>query len=280
VNTRVEREDSQDTTAGRAVNDDLVRRRTARPMNDKYFSQETLEVTIDRRAPEETEAEIDFLERVGELQAGASVLDVGCGAGRQSIALARRGHRVTGIDKSELFLETARNRAAAACVDVEFLNADARELDRTDRYDLAVSFYTAFGYHSDADNEEVLRRVSMALKVGGRFVLDVTNRDAIANTDHEVKIARTDELTVVKENWFDPVTSRRRLEWTYLRDDAVVHRASFDHRVYALHELIGMFHRQGLDVVGMYRDIDCTSFEVGARHIYLVGQRTEGTHGS
>ncbi len=45
-------------------------------------------------------AEVDFLVNVMELELGASVLDVGCGTGRHSIELARRGYKVTGVDMS------------------------------------------------------------------------------------------------------------------------------------------------------------------------------------
>src|SRR5690606_20922826 len=42
------------------------------------------------------------------------ILDMPCGVGRHSIALARRGHRVTGVDRTESYLDRARRHAAAA----------------------------------------------------------------------------------------------------------------------------------------------------------------------
>jgi SAM-dependent methyltransferase len=49
---------------------------------------------------------------------------VACGEGRNAIWLARRGWRVTGVDLSDVAIERARERAAAAGVEVEWVCAD------------------------------------------------------------------------------------------------------------------------------------------------------------
>ncbi len=54
----------------------------------------------------------------------AAVLDVGCGSGRLTVELARRGARVTGIDTHRGRLDAARDRALAAGVEVGFVEAD------------------------------------------------------------------------------------------------------------------------------------------------------------
>ena len=47
-----------------------------------------------------TVREVDFLLEELELPPGASILDVGCGTGRHSIELAKRGYTLTGVDLS------------------------------------------------------------------------------------------------------------------------------------------------------------------------------------
>src|SRR4051812_47806320 len=61
--------------------------------------------------------------------ADASVIDVGCGTGATTLALARRlgrGASVTGVDVSEAMLTAARERAAGAGVDADFVAGDAQ----------------------------------------------------------------------------------------------------------------------------------------------------------
>jgi 2-polyprenyl-6-hydroxyphenyl methylase / 3-demethylubiquinone-9 3-methyltransferase len=68
--------------------------------------------------------------------AGARTLDVGCGGGLLSEALARRGARVTGIDLAPGMVEVARLHAAEEALDIEYRVAAAEELAAT----LAASF--------------------------------------------------------------------------------------------------------------------------------------------
>jgi SAM-dependent methyltransferase len=71
---------------------------------------------------------------------GRSIVDVGTGTGRAAIGLARRGARVTGVDASPEMLRVARDRAAAARLDVAFDVGDAHRLPYKDRaFECAVS---------------------------------------------------------------------------------------------------------------------------------------------
>ena len=55
--------------------------------------------------------EIDFIVSQLDLQPGARILDVGCGPGRHSHELARRGFQVHGIDISQTFIDLATANA-------------------------------------------------------------------------------------------------------------------------------------------------------------------------
>ena len=63
----------------------------------------------------DAQAEVDALAaaRLAGVEAGADVLDVPCGFGRHTLALARAGFRAVGVDRAEPLLDKARRRAAA-----------------------------------------------------------------------------------------------------------------------------------------------------------------------
>ena len=67
------------------------------------------------------------------------VLDLGCGTGRVAVRLARRGHRVTALDREPAFLEEAARRAHAHGVEVETVAADARSFELGRRFDLVLA---------------------------------------------------------------------------------------------------------------------------------------------
>lgn len=57
-----------------------------------------------------TIGECDFIEQELNLEKSLKLLDVGCGTGRHSIELTKRGYSITGIDLSASLLDKARNR--------------------------------------------------------------------------------------------------------------------------------------------------------------------------
>src|SRR5689334_24925518 len=59
-----------------------------------------------------TTQEVDFLVDALALEPGVRVLDAGCGPGRHSLELARRGINVVGVDASPEFIALARKAAA------------------------------------------------------------------------------------------------------------------------------------------------------------------------
>jgi len=61
------------------------------------------------------------------------IIDVPCGSGRHTLALAARGHRVTGVNISTEAIGYARRAAAEACLDVELIEAEMREIHVTTR---------------------------------------------------------------------------------------------------------------------------------------------------
>lgn len=83
-----------------------------------------------------TENEVDFLVAALGLAPGQRVLDVGCGPGRHSHALARRGVEVVGVDISARFVELAREDAPPGAT---FVRADARALPDLGAFDAVIS---------------------------------------------------------------------------------------------------------------------------------------------
>jgi len=114
-------------------------------------------------------------------QLGDPVLEIACGTGRIAIPLARRGHRVTGIDVAPAMLDGLRRRLAAEPVDVASRIAvdrqDVQTLDLPVRdYTLAIWAFNGLMLVPDFDAQvEALARVRDHLAPGGRLALDVFN---------------------------------------------------------------------------------------------------------
>ena len=124
-----------------------------------------------------THDEVNFLAELLKLPQGAAILDIGCGPGRHSLELARRGYRPTGIDITSAFIEIATKEAHKEGLDARFKLGDARFLEFNQEFDAAICLCEgAFGLAGDeTDHRRVLQGVFKALKPGGRFVLTALN---------------------------------------------------------------------------------------------------------
>lgn len=99
---------------------------------------------------------------------GGEVLDLGCGTGRVALHLARRGHRVIGVDHDACLLTALDGRAEGLAV--QTVNADAREFELDRQVPLALApMQTLQLLEGPGDRAACLRRVAAALPPGGRF---------------------------------------------------------------------------------------------------------------
>lgn len=120
-----------------------------------------------------------WIEAVGTLAGGpAAVLDAGCGTGRHAVALAARGHDVTGVDGSDDLLDVARARARGR--PVRFVRADLRTLDLGARFAVVACRGVLNDVLDDRDRDAVLAAFARHLRGGGALIIDVRDRDATA----------------------------------------------------------------------------------------------------
>ena len=158
---------------------------------------------------------------------GGRALEVGCGAGRIAIALARRGFQVDGLDAAPRVVEQAAHLAAAAGVAARFFLADFTKLDPRfpdETYDLVICSEVLEHVETWRD---VVDNIARVLKPGGLLVLTTPNDPAQYSVLDEyaghVRRFRWDELlsglgrfSVVKAFTVGfPLT--RALHWTYTR---------------------------------------------------------------
>lgn len=128
-----------------------------------------------------TRHEVNVVENVLALCPADRILDLCGGQGRHAVELARRGyHNPTVLDYSEFLLRRGRREAAEAGLMVTFLEGDARATTLPDAsFDVILLMANSFGYFIDPQDDcQVLRESARLLPSGGRFLLDLIDRDA------------------------------------------------------------------------------------------------------
>ncbi|MDZ7658582.1 class I SAM-dependent methyltransferase [Fodinibius sp.] len=147
---------------------------------EEWFDSPLYEKLYADRDEAEAEQLVEFLEETLLSEQYHSILDLGCGRGRHSLNLAKRGYDVTGIDLSPEAIKTAQEKAEKLNLsNTQFKVGDMRDpLPR--KFDAIVNLFTTFGYFkSDEENASVLDGVIQMLKNEGLFVLDYLNAEKV-----------------------------------------------------------------------------------------------------
>ena len=160
----------------------------------------------------DTLREVDFLLEELALPAGSSILDVGCGTGRHSIELAKRGYAVTGIDISSAMLRKAQENARAAAVNIEWIQANATRFMLSRPFDAAICLCEgAFGLLDQADDPiaqplSILCNISRCLKPQAKAILNVLNGTAMLRKYKNADVAegRFNPLLMVESYTYPP----------------------------------------------------------------------------
>ncbi|HIE38717.1 MAG TPA: class I SAM-dependent methyltransferase [Anaerolineales bacterium] len=224
-------------------------------------------------SPEATQQQVDGIIAYLRLEPGASILDLACGYGRIAIPLARRGFAVTGLDLSETLLGQARAAASKTGAQATWHRGDMRHIPWTKAFDAVINIFSSFGYFSDeAENRKVLEGVARALKPGGRFLIDVVNRDWRARQDLERHWFEAGDLVVLVDPWFDPVAGRAGETWRWL-EGGQWQTMEFDVRLYTATELRHLIEAAGLRWLAVHGGWVEEPFDPHARRIIAVAEK-------
>ena len=222
---------------------------------------------------ERTPADVERIWRALELAPGLELLDAPCGHGRIANALAERGCRVTGLDRSELFLDRARADARERGVEVEYVSGDLRELPWDGRFDRVLNWFTSFGYFDDDANRRVLESACRALKPGGLFAVDVHNLFAFAGRMLPWTVFERDGDLLLDAQEFDVVTGRVETERIAVRggQSRSMHVSV---RFFTFTELRDWLLAAGFgEVVGYDWDTGCDPLTAQSRRMVTVARR-------
>ena len=195
-----------------------------------------------------TVAEVDFFLSLFALPLGATILDMGCGTGRHSVELAKRGYKVTGVDLSSGMLKEARKKADDAGVQVQFEHGDATNWTSTFSFDAAICLCEGgFGLIEKGEDAEIhdlaiLKNIEACLKPNAPFLLTALNGYSIIR---QMK----DEM--VLEGRFDPATMHANYqdEWDLPEGLTVM---TIRERLFIAPEIVRMLKQAGFVVDNVF----------------------------
>jgi SAM-dependent methyltransferase len=234
-----------------------------------FFRGVALEVWRRVTSPEQTRAEVEFLERVLRISPGAQLLDVPCGNGRHALEFASRGYSMKGVDLSEEFIAEVRQSSAKA----RWVLGDMCELPWVSEFDGAYCFGNSFGYLDRANANRFLHGIARALKPGARFAIDTgMAAESILPGLLRTRWFKLGDIFMLSQNQYNPAEGRLDIEYTFIHGGEVETRPTCSY-VFTVAELCRMHADAGLETVELLGSIAGEPFQLGSQRLILVSQK-------
>jgi SAM-dependent methyltransferase len=204
---------------------------------------------------------------------GNRVLDLCCGPGRCSIALAKKGFSVTGVDRSKYLLAKARTKGRAARVKIEWVQKDMRDFVRPGAFALVLSMFTSFGYFADKrDDLIVLQNMFASLEAGGACLIELLGKERLAKIlQPTISSVLPDGTRMVERHEIFDDWTRVRNEWMLIRDGKAK-SFHFHHTIYSGQELRDLMERAGFVSVKLHGSLSGDEYGPSAERLVAIGR--------
>ncbi|HEX5689506.1 MAG TPA: class I SAM-dependent methyltransferase, partial [Roseiflexaceae bacterium] len=193
------------------------------------FSDTWFALFLDPIPAKDSDTETAFVLRHLPPGSFRSLLDLCCGPGRHAKRLAALGYYVLGVDNNAGAIARAERSAAPH---TRFLVHDMRDIGALDlTFDGVVNLWHSFGYFDDTTNADILRQIRDKLRPGGRFVLDIYNRDCLERLPQRRQFEKDGVHVVTEYQWsgkrvtcsltYDHGAGSDRFEWRIYTPDEI-----------------------------------------------------------
>lgn len=228
-----------------------------------FFDEDYLRLWEGRKADDETERQVAGLCSLLGLHEGSRVLDAPCGYGRISLALAKRGATVLGVDYSPVLLaEAERRRADAPELRLRYERRDLRAPVPEDGFDVALNIFSSLGYGTEADDVAVLSTLRSSIKPGGYVFIETAHRDRVAlalSQNRRPAHRLPDGTLMIEEPRLDAISGRIETTW-YWSGPGGSGQKSASLRIYTATELVRLIEQAGLKFRSLYDGCSATPF--------------------
>ena len=206
------------------------------------------------------------------------LLDLGCGTGSMSLAMADRGFDVIGVDCSVGMLNAAQQKMFESGKRMLLLNQSMEELDLYGTVDCAVCVLDGINH---LDGEEAVKaafaKVSLFMNKGGAFAFDVNtlykHKNILADN---VFVYEPEGVYCVWQNNLNEADGSVDITLDFFEEeDGVYYRSgeSFTEKAYELSDIKLWLEQSGFEVVGIYDDLTFNSVRADSERAVFLAKK-------
>ena len=189
-----------------------------------------------------------FLIQTLGLKKGGSLLDIPCGTGRHTLAFAKKGFSVTGVDINSTCLKAARKNCQGIN-HVQIKKGNMAKLAWAEgKFDIVLNMFSSFGYFkTDRENTQVLKGFVQALKPGGRLVLQTIRREWVLSEFLPFSWEKTPQMHILTKRFYHPKTKYLEAHQVFLcKKSRIWEKSCHRIRLYSIPEMKTLLKKTGL----------------------------------
>lgn len=185
------------------------------------------------------------------------LLDLACGTGSLSEAMAKKGYDVIGVDLSYEMLSVAMDKKVDSGLPIQYLCQDMCKLDMYGTVDVTICALDSLNHLPDIKSLELaIKRVSLFSEPGGLFIFDVNtvykHKCVLGNN---IYIYDTDSVYCIWQNTFTEKDNRVDIDLDFFeKEDNCYYRydESFSEIAYDLDVIVKICENSGLEIIAVY----------------------------
>lgn len=219
------------------------------------------------------EAYVAYLD--GNLTGGCSVIDLGCGTGDVSVALAKSGYKVTALDASSEMLSVAYNKAQKNSADVFFTCQDMTSFSVPHLFDAAISCFDSMNYIlTKKALLSAFLSVSSALVPGGIFLFDMNTPSKFENFYSDNTFVLEEEgIFCTWENCYNKKSRRCNFYINiFAREKGGLYRRFYEEqceRSYKLSDITECLTAAGFEDIAVFSDFSSSPLTDSSQRFYF-----------
>jgi SAM-dependent methyltransferase len=221
-----------------------------------------------------TIAEVDFLIEKADLKPGSRVLDLMCGYGRHTLALARKGMNVTAIDNLREYINEVKEGIQKEKLSANCIHADVIEYEPEGIFDLTICLGNNLSFFNEKDSRTLFSMIAAHTKNGGLFIAnswtlaEIVFKNFISKTWSQINGFR---YLVENKFHFDP--ARIESDMTIIPADGPEESKHSIDYVYSLNEVQALLEYSAFSMREIWSIPGKKKFTLGEPRAYIVAAK-------
>jgi cyclopropane fatty-acyl-phospholipid synthase-like methyltransferase len=244
-------------------------------INDTYFDGHYKQIWKSIIPDEMTVKETDFMLQYFKLKPGSRVLDLMCGYGRHSLALAGKGIEVTAVDNLPDYISEVRNNAEAESLTVNAVLSDVLQYEPEGNFDLTICMGNSLQFFDKAEVTKLLKTISTHLNTGGYFLINTWSiMEIVVKNFREKAWSMNGDLKFLVDSKFLFSPNRVETEHQIIAPDGTTEiKQSVDY-IWGLNEIEAMLAENGMKMTEVFSIPGRKKFTLGEPRAYIVAQKS------